>query len=130
MSAIGIDSSVKSPEYNIIYLNRENILSYRKLALPYTGLGRRVAYRENERECCFLYMGSPYISILYFSTFVCIFSCWHSVCSFAKLFLALAKNAICLASGEPGEARERIGTANPCQMKFGQTKFRQMKFGK
>ena len=47
---------------------------------------------------------------------------------FATSFLALAKNAIGVASEEPGEARERIGTANPRQIKFRQMKFRQMKF--
>ena len=35
------------------------------------------------------------------------------VCVFAT-FLALAKNAIGGASGEPGKARERIGAANLC----------------
>ena len=43
-------------------------------------------------------------------------------------FLALTINAIGVASGEPGEARERIGTANPRQTKFRQTKVRQTKF--
>ena len=45
-------------------------------------------------------------------------------------FLAVAKNAIGVASGEPGEAMERIGVANPCQMMVRQTKFGQMKFAK
>ena len=50
------------------------------------------------------------------------------VCLFATSILALANNAIGVASGEPGEARLRIGAANPRQVKFRQTKFRQTKF--
>ena len=56
--------------------------------------------------------------------------------------MALAKNAIGVASGEPGEARGRIsaasgepdeargriGAANPRQMKFHQTKFGQISY--
>ena len=57
--------------------------------------------------------------------FVCLY-----VCVFATSFLALAKNAIGVASGESGEARERIGAANPWQMMVCQTKFGQMKFAK
>ena len=48
------------------------------------------------------------------------------VCVFATSFLALAKNAIGVASGDPGEARKRIGAANQRQIKFGQTKFHQI----
>ena len=61
-----------------------------------------------------------YIIFLHVCVFVCVFA----------TFLALAKNAIGVASGEPGEARERIGVANPCQMMVRQTKFGQMKFAK
>ena len=52
---------------------------------------------------------------------VCLRACMH-VCD--------AKNAIGVASGEPGEARERIGAANTRLMNVRQTKFRQMKFAK
>ena len=66
-----------------------------------------------------------YIIFLRVCLRICVRVCW-----FATSFLALAQNSIGVASGEPGEARETNGTANPRQMRFRQTKFHQIKFAK
>ena len=56
-----------------------------------------------------------------------LFACVRT-CVFATSFLALAKNSIGVASGEPGETRERIGAAMRRQMNVRQRNFCQIKF--